>query len=115
MAVMPEQTMARCELCGVEVPAVPRESSEVRDRFPAYSGGPAFRFFESGAYALLHHECRSMQANTNWQDGERYVNRGRDWWACQEPHRPLDAETAFDVNCMACASRWEAEKGERRA
>lgn len=107
-ASMADATTAQCHLCKADVPAVAVDALEVAEAFPIcdWSTEPNARQFRSVGYALLHHVCRSMQANA--RRDEPYFDARRGWWACREPDRPLDADAHFDVDCIDCVRRGAA-------
>src|SRR5690349_9079863 len=90
----------RCDLCG-EVCFARR--SEPGGFDPGYPADAIHltntRIFRQGPYNLLHHSCRSRQANTAtpyWPDNA--------WWACEFPERRLDQWAHYDLNCPNCAA-----------
>ena len=101
-------TSGVCKLChlqveGIERGNLPAELSKLYPSNPLFTIPNAFDFISEGV-ALLHHECKAMQANTDtpyWQTAL--------WWACLDPLRPLDDDACFDVHCIDCARRWHLE------
>lgn len=101
-----------CPLCrqGVESLLLDDVPLEIWTLYPldAIDTVPNARMLRVGTTVLLHHACASPAAGTDTP----YWDVDRAWWACADPTRPLDADTHFDLNCMACAQRWKAD-GER--
>lgn len=98
---MEDEETEACQLCGGRAVAIPREAPRPGESLPAYDREHRGRIFVSGDHALLHHDCSSPQAGTDrpyWEHGE--------WWACQNPDRPIDSLARFDRYCYDCAHRW---------
>lgn len=101
---MEEPQTVACLLCGDEVEAValadtpvpcepyPPQALEKVENVHGFYSGPK-------GYALLHHVCASRTPGLEW-------NWAEDWWACQEPGRPLDKKAHFELHCPECARRW---------
>jgi len=95
---------ASCPLCGVEERAVDlATSAKLQGAIPAYDlDAPNVRVFAVGGRALLHHACRSPQADSD----TRWWTEGQSWWACQQPGRQIDEDALFDRSCRDCLVRW---------
>jgi hypothetical protein len=99
---MAEAETRTCTSCGFEVAAVPAGTE-----CPGYKGwaiGLPLRRIIEARYALLHHRCRNPQLS--------YLVERRNWFACERPESPVDADTLFDAYCLSCEARWVAEGAE---
>lgn len=105
----PVSSRTHCPLCREGVESLPLDDVPLKiwTLFPAdaLSSVPNARTFRCGDTVLLHHACPSAAADTD----KPYWDFQRAWWACAEPTRPLDGSAHFDLNCMACARRWNTE------
>jgi hypothetical protein len=108
ITAMNERT--ECPYCGWEIEVLAIESADAGAAQIVYGEEPGARVREARELRLdpsttaLHHVCsdRRMTDSDWWKPGS--------WWACKEPERKLDDDVRYDLNCVACAQRWVANR-----